>query len=122
MYDIIGRKLQLPLEEEPPFEYFGLIKDFNGIDVNQTKEYIQINCSDYIDRVLTSHDWQDMHDTGILAPLPEDSVTKMYAEVIGESGGGPREGTTEHAILEKKIGFSLEKIQPNKAQKTDFGN
>ena len=33
-------------------------------------------------------------------------MTKMYAEVIGESGGGPREGTSEHAILEKKLGFS----------------
>ena len=36
IYDIIGQKLQLPLEDEPLFEYFGLIKDFNGIDVHQT--------------------------------------------------------------------------------------
>ena len=78
--------------------------------MEQTREYIQINCADYIERVLTSHDWEDMHDTGILAPLPKDSVTKMYAEVIGESGGGPREGTTEHAILEKKIGFFYQSI------------
>ena len=104
IYDTIGQKLQLPLE------YFGLIKDFNGIDVDQTQEYIQINCSDYIDRVLTSRNWQDMHDTGTLAPLPEDSVTKMYAEVIGKSGSGPREGTSEHAILEKKIGFSYQSV------------
>lgn len=33
IYDIIGRKLQLPLEDEPPFGYFESIKDFNGIDV-----------------------------------------------------------------------------------------
>ena len=55
IYDIIGQKLQLPLKDDPPFEYFGLIKDFNGVDVNQTQEYIQINCPDYIDSVLKSH-------------------------------------------------------------------
>ena len=51
-----------------------------------------------------------MHDICPIAPLPEDSVTKMYAEVIGESCGGPREGTSEHAILEKKFGFSYRSV------------
>ena len=46
-----------------------------------------------------------MHDTGPIAPLPEDSVAKMYAEVIGKSGSGPREGTSKHATLEKKLVF-----------------
>ena len=73
----------------------------------QAQDYIEINCPDYVDRVLKLHNWQDMHNTGPIAPLPEDSVTKMYAEVIGESGGGPREGTSKHALLEKKLGFSF---------------
>ena len=30
----------------------------------------------------------------------------MYAKVIGESGDGPQEGTSEHTILEEKLGFS----------------
>ena len=34
----------------------------------------------------------------------------MYAKVLGESGGGPREGTTEHTILEKKLGFSYHSV------------
>ena len=34
----------------------------------------------------------------------------MYAEVLGESGGGPHEGTSEHAILEKKLGFSYRSV------------
>ena len=47
-----------------------------------------------------------MHDTGpILAPLLKVSVTKIYAEIIGESGGGPHEGTSKHTILEKKLRF-----------------
>jgi len=51
-----------------------------------------------------------MHNIGSLAPLPEDSVTKMYAEVLSKSGGGPREGTSKHAIFEKKLGFSYRSV------------
>jgi len=29
-FGIIGKKLQLPNEDKPPFEVFGLLKDFNG--------------------------------------------------------------------------------------------
>ena len=52
IFDIIGKKFQLPLETEPPIDYFGLIEDFNGIDVFQAKSFIEISCPDYIDRVI----------------------------------------------------------------------
>ena len=108
IYNIIGRKLQLSLEDEPPLEYFCLIKDFNGININQTQEYIQVNCPDYIDRVLKSHKWDTTQDIGTrpLAPLPEEAVHKMYTEVLSPLNGGPREGTAEHIIPDKKIEFS----------------
>ena len=51
-----------------------------------------------------------MHNTGPVAPLPEDAVSKMYAEVLGPFGGGPGEGTSEHALLEKKLGFSYRSV------------
>jgi len=31
LYDQIGKALQLPSEDTPPFKYLGLIKDFNGL-------------------------------------------------------------------------------------------
>ena len=37
IFDLIGQKLQLPLEDTPPFETFGLLQDFNGVNINQTK-------------------------------------------------------------------------------------
>ena len=33
-YKIIGDKLQLPDEPDPPFTYLGLINDYNGVGVN----------------------------------------------------------------------------------------
>ena len=58
IFELIGKKFQLPLEDSPPIDYFGPLEDFNGIDVNQHKEYIEISCPDYIDRVIRSHGWE----------------------------------------------------------------
>ena len=49
IFDIIGKKLQLPKEDKPPFAKMGLIHDFNGMDVLQTDSYIKISCATYID-------------------------------------------------------------------------
>jgi len=53
LYDQIGKALQLPSEDTPPFKYLGLIKDFNGLDVAQYSDAIKLSCEKYIDRVLT---------------------------------------------------------------------
>ena len=37
IYGIIGAKIQLPGKIEPPFTYLGLVKDYNGVDVNQRR-------------------------------------------------------------------------------------
>ena len=104
---MIGQKLQLPLEDTPPFETFGLLQDFNGVDINQTKQYIEIACPEYIDRILRSHNWFDINTSSHpSSPLPEDSIHKLYAEVLGPNGGGPKEGTAEHLQLQDKMGFS----------------
>ena len=35
----------------------GQFSHYNGIDVNQTQDYIKISCETYIDRVLQTHGW-----------------------------------------------------------------
>ena len=59
IYDTIGKKLQLPNEDKPPFSKMGLIKDFNGINVIQADSYIKISCATYIDRLVTTHGWKE---------------------------------------------------------------
>ena len=44
IFDIIGKKLQLPKETEPPSTKMGLLHGFNGLDINQCQEYIEISC------------------------------------------------------------------------------
>ena len=104
IFDIIGRKLQLPKEDKPPFAKLGLINDFNGIDVSQTSTYIQISCATYIERLMQTHGWTEdrkMKDISkSIAPLAIDAVRQVYDHK------GPMEGTTEHRDIEKKSGFS----------------
>ena len=55
LYKMIDSRLRLLNETEDPFTYLGPITDFTGIDVEQSQEYIQIACSNYIDRIYTNH-------------------------------------------------------------------
>ena len=82
-----------------------MINDYNGVDVNQQKEYIEITASNYIDLVFTSHGWNDTVKTLApvkpLAPMPEDSVFKVFVTTHNII-----EGSAAHKDLEKKMGFS----------------
>ena len=49
IFTIIGSKLQLENEDEPPFANLGPTVDFNGVDIEQSKTHIMISCGNYID-------------------------------------------------------------------------
>ena len=50
------------------FEYLGLVKDYNGMDLVQTKKYIKINCLDYIKHFFKSHGWDVVSNQPDLTP------------------------------------------------------
>ena len=105
IYKIIGDKLELPAKPEPPFTYLGLINDYNNVEVNQCKEYIEINTSNYIDQFVTSQGRNDgfKHPTPVkpLSPMPEDSIANVF-----DTTNSPVEDSAAHKDLEKKMGFS----------------
>ena len=103
-YDIIGEKLRLPKEDKIPFTKLGLIDDFNGIDVEQSRDYIQLSCSNYIDRIMTSHGWETEPSM-----KPHSKPTSpLSTEVLNQlqHQKGPIEGTEEHKAIQDKQGFS----------------
>ena len=60
IFNDIGSKIQFSSEEEIgviPFEFLGVFKDYNGVDIAQTPDYIEMNCSSYISRLLNTHGW-----------------------------------------------------------------
>ena len=51
IFNIIGEKMSFPSEKEEgiiPFEYLGVIKEYNIVDIKQTSHYIEIYCENYI--------------------------------------------------------------------------
>ena len=100
IYDIISRSLRLEKEPCDLFSYLDLVSDFKGVDIEQSSEYIQISCSEYIDRVLTTHNWttpmQRKPSSKPIGPLPADAIQRIYKE------SGPAEGTVEHQALEAR--------------------
>ena len=108
IFDIIGRKLQLPGETSPPFQYLGLLKDFNGISVSQERSSITVHCADYISRVLKTHGWSTPDarttDPKRMTPLPHDCDKDIYFV------SGPAEHTTAHAELAQSHGFSYRSL------------
>ena len=101
IYDRIGKALQTEKEEEPPFAYLGLVTDFNGIDIKQTNEYIEISCKNYIDRVMRSHGWETEKQSiaSNVSPMSKDALEHIF------KSEGPKEGTEEHIKMENQAGF-----------------
>ena len=92
LYKIIGSRLRLLNETKDSFTYLGLITDFKGIDVEQSQEYVQIACANYIDRICTSHGWDDDKLTSPaskpITPLPMDTLHTIGTQT-GPVEGGP---------------------------------
>ena len=57
IYNQIGDTIQLTSESDKPFAYLGLVKYFNGIGIEQSRDYIQSYCHNYIDMVMIYHRW-----------------------------------------------------------------
>lgn len=71
VYNLTGSKIQFQLERDKCnilFEYLGLVKDCNSMDLVQTKKYIKMDCLNYIKRFLKSHGWDIALDQPSLTP------------------------------------------------------
>jgi hypothetical protein len=87
----------------------GLLTKFNGIDVLQTRDYVQLSCSSYLHRVLQAHSWEkpsnretDRHN---IVPISDESVKRLSL-----SPDGPAKHSAPHCTLEKEVGFSYRQV------------
>ena len=73
LFNNIGIKIQFPSKKEAkivPFKFLGVVKDYNGVNVKQTLDYIEMLCKSYLFWLLKSHGW----DTMSSKPLPEENI------------------------------------------------
>ena len=58
LFNDIGQKIQFHIETEwgiIPFKVLGVVKDYNGVDITQTPNYIKILRTSYINHMLKLH-------------------------------------------------------------------
>ena len=68
---LLVEAIQFNLKQESgaiPFAFLGIVKDYNGVDIKQTKDYIKMSCANYIQRLLKLDGW----DTNL--PWPRNSI------------------------------------------------
>jgi Reverse transcriptase (RNA-dependent DNA polymerase)/GAG-pre-integrase domain len=86
----------------------GLLTTFNGVDIDQTADYVKVSCRSYLRRFLKAHDWDTPNlnesDNESLEPLP-DSLSRAIDTDIGPLAGTP----AAHA-LETKFGFAYRSV------------
>ena len=62
----------------------GMLESFNGIDVKQTQQYIQITCESYIDKFLTHYGWSSaaVHESSEkpIEPLALSTIPQLFAD------------------------------------------
>lgn len=110
--NIIGTKIRFETEKnrgEVPIEFLGMVDDYNGVDINQTDQLVEMSAKRYNGQFLTSHGWNEtsneensykMKSKRSISPLPTDCIKQLFNDV------GLCENTPEFHALERTSGFS----------------
>jgi hypothetical protein len=82
IFDLIDEHLTIPLKR------LGLVDLFNSVDILQTKHYVKISCTTYLERICEKYLDSWMHQHHVPArptPLPAtDSFMKSFLAAIGD--------------------------------------
>ena len=79
----------------------GIVKRFNGMDIQQTRNYNKIHCATYLGKIITQHGWENDHAATL--PVPMRTDTKHINEL--ETTPGPTDAQERHN-LEHTMGFN----------------
>ena len=103
IFQDIGNAIRFPSEERDgitPFEFLGVVKDYNGVDIKQTKDYIEMSCANYLRRLLKSHG----QDTESSKPVPSD-VNSVVASEESPNSINAADDAADHSITHRVHDF-----------------
>jgi hypothetical protein len=72
---LIGSHLTVPLND------LGIIRKFNGVNIQQTRWFVKISCEDYILKILMHHQWQELKASNLPLPMRSDSKYQRDLEL-----------------------------------------
>ena len=79
----------------------GIISRFNGVDVEQTQQYIKIKNETYIDKIISQHPWLQQSNPSHTYPIPMQTDA-TYRSALEQAQPAT---TSELQQLEKEYGF-----------------
>jgi hypothetical protein len=97
LIDSIGKVVDLKSQ--------GILSSFNGIDIDQRREYVKIACQSYLTLMLKDHGWDKASPTEKSDSKPIEPLAASTAEELSTSVG-PAEDSAEHRALEKEMGWT----------------
>ena len=59
------------------FEFLGVVKDYNGVDIKQTSHYIEMFCGNYIHCLARTHGWELAVDNKDSSTADADASVKV---------------------------------------------
>ena len=85
-----------------------ILTSFNGVDVEQTRDYIKISCASYIERVLESHGWNTAQpnesNRAHIEPLSPTMIQALHTAI------GPDDNTVDASNLANEMHFSYRSV------------
>ena len=86
-----------------PMKYLGIVDRYNGVDIDQTMDYIKLHSKTYLTKILKSHNWltDNEKEKQFPTPMRDDSA---YLNIL-DTAKGP-ESEEERIKLEEEAGFS----------------
>ena len=107
MYSRIGELLKLPTKDSIPFVNEGIVEKFNGVDVEQTADYVKLLSESYIDKIIKEHHWDTpKQDEKIPRSRPSEPLASSTIASLYNAPGCVDEGTPEHKKMGSDVGFS----------------
>jgi Reverse transcriptase (RNA-dependent DNA polymerase). len=88
----LATRLKVTCSSEPS-------EQFNGLDIVQTREGVQINCSSYLEKLRKAHGWNEVSNKPI-KPISPGKVKEL------ETTQGPSVDSPAGQLLQKKNGFN----------------
>ena len=86
-----------------PLKMQGIIDYFNGINLQQSRDFITVDCRMYLDCVFERHGWTQIATASLAKSIPILVDSNVIRKL--ESTTSPTEASTRTA-LEKEMGFS----------------
>ncbi len=101
LIDQINEQLRMPMKN------LGIITRFNGIDIEQTRDYVKLHCQKYLTTMLQKHCW--------LQPLPplSNNPVPFHTDrnTMRQLQEAPTPDTDEQRkVLQKEMGFSYRQL------------